>query len=995
MALLLYNENTALTAGTNADALQRLRDGFIVNRFDGASIADDSDTVLGAANGSNGDNLYTLAGERTFATAGMYAIINKTILMSDFLTLNGAGIHIHFFNCEIIYDFASGVAIGPIRTTTGGLNNNTVDVRVTTDSTTTNSVNFYGCTIFANNGTGNFFQASDMFNCDFRTRADGTGSVMTTLGSRFINPGVASPGAGGFRSITLYGIPDIMEGAELYGYQFELTDVAADTVATEGNGTFVITEPNFTEAGNATRYRTQGSTGDAAEQDRARVRAFQVIGPFTPWNNVKADTISFNQASYAIVAQLGGSGTPDAGGVINYYGWAPGFFEDPAQTIGIEGVRVRVGSNVRLAFNNLDNTTSDNFAFAITNTDTTNVNLTTRTVRSINQFVTDATGRVVAGATSSSQIETTGDQTPNAFTTNRWIDWLSLNATNTQIEGGRVTAQNLQGQNAPENVVIAPIQDIRRDAYNQYAATLEARSLTHRIVIDEIRETGVIGNGAGEQPAGQLVRVQPEVRAGANIVGTLYKTENRTGATPNISFPIGGTVSLNDIRDAYRADWYDYQFTLDSGGDDTFNTPLNITLDNALVDGDGTGVDYIATSGSITVRGNAINATTGDLFTDDANINNLNLNGFSFSGQTATIAGTLSNPGETLSGITFGAGATVSFSGDLSIIGWNNITGTFTPEGTGHTISVTATQANDFFGISSSGVVNGVNINIVGVPVFLTAEINTGNFCYRIGTGAVQGPFEIDTLLASSANENVRTQANLIPGVTSIDSDTITVWYLPASTVNGVGGSTQTVIYDFNRIDWVPTTGNLRLTPFQPDASLLLFGAINAAGYNGTTVTPSSVLDAGIAEFTISAGTNTGITHDAAETQGLAVKILQSAIYLDAVCTADLQNNQRVVSPAANNGIALNAAMQLIRLGSAAQRQISNTSGILATQLTGGIPSVVSLTITLAAATVAQIRDNTISEQQVADLINQQSRSLQRATVPGKGILNPPNDVTP
>ena len=344
--------------------------------------------------------------------------------------------------------------------------------------------------------------------------------------------------------------------------------------------------------------------------------------------------------------------------------------------------------------------------------------------------------------------------------------------------------------------------------------------------------------------------------------------------------------------------------------------------------------------------------------------------------------------------VTFEGTPTLNFLGGThDLTGWD-ARGRFTPSGTGVTLEVTSDQALEFFGSRTATTAGTANITVVGDPVFLTAEINTGNFCYRIGGNAIQGPFDLAALPASDTDLSVMTQANLIPGQNNQGTASIAVWYLPASTVNGVGGETETVIYDFNRFDWDPTTGSQTLSAFQPDASLLLFGAVNAAGYTATTLTPSASLDAGVAQFTISDGDQTGIVHNAAQTQGLAVKMLQSTLYLDAVCIADLENNQRLVSPAPNNGLALNTAMNLIRLDSSQQRQISNVSGIVATLL-GSVPSVVSLTITLASATVQQIRDNTISEQQVADLINQQSQALQGATTPGKGIINTPDNVTP
>ena len=58
MAVQSYNPVTR-TAGTAADALERLRNLEIVSRFDGSSLTDASNTVLGTT-----DNFVTISANR-------------------------------------------------------------------------------------------------------------------------------------------------------------------------------------------------------------------------------------------------------------------------------------------------------------------------------------------------------------------------------------------------------------------------------------------------------------------------------------------------------------------------------------------------------------------------------------------------------------------------------------------------------------------------------------------------------------------------------------------------------------------------------------------------------------------------------------------------------------------------------------------------------------------------------------------------------------------
>ena len=305
MARQHYNITGTNPAGadqTPATALTRLRNLEAVDRFTGVNLVD------------GGNNGLTFTTDETTVTsavtfgAGNTVFYNKAIRMGagGTITANAAGAHIYFVNCTIFHEVSSGLnsAIGT------GVNSNdgTIDARVGQGAGATRSINYYGCTIVAPQFlANNRIYVSDIINSEYISW-QGRRSLIDfgAQGSRLINTtGVGPSGdAGAGLIITYYGAPEIFEGYRASFTQIEATDRFGANQA-------ILIEPNFTSLEAGQRYRMQASG--------LPDRAYQVIGPYNPPSNV-------NDAAVLGTGYVW-QASANTGGVINYYGWQPGFFE--------------------------------------------------------------------------------------------------------------------------------------------------------------------------------------------------------------------------------------------------------------------------------------------------------------------------------------------------------------------------------------------------------------------------------------------------------------------------------------------------------------------------------------------------------------------------------------------------------------------------------------------------------------------------------------------
>ena len=709
-------------------ALQRLRNLEAVDRYTGVNLVDPGATISYTNPGSSQVDITFASGALNLTAThlieqpGNYVFYNKTLI----LTVDGAiraganGVHLYFVNCTIAQDAASGT--NPRLSTQQATNGGTTDSRVTNGAAVGRSVNFYGCTLSGPQAIQNStFYISDIFNSTYISY-QGRRTVLAFAalgGSRAINLTVAGPSDDVVGVVTTYyGAPELFEG---FAGSFSQLEAAA----TFGQNQAILIEPNFTSLEAGQRYRMQ--------QDVLANRAFQVIGPYNPPVNVNNDTITSTDGTpYVWYADPGAGGTSSAGGVINYYGWQSGFFSDLAQEQGIQGINVRIESNATLNNTTLNGATNGAYSTAISNQSATTVNLTGGALTQITDYKTGTTGFPVVGATSQSSVNGT------TFTEGQWIDWLRLGVFNLDGYATNPTtevAQNFAGQAAPAGCVIAPISLVRNDIYNQFSARYQARGFTHQIInIDN--QNGLLGTAAENQTASAVTPIDTTNYIGANLVGVSVKSQNVSAGQPSISFIAGSPVSINDVRDAYRAGWYDYDYDLTNG--DHLTPAINLVLSNVHT------TDYTATAAGITVRANGIaRDATNDLFTSDSlgtgdfGGGSLNSHDLTFSGA-VTQLGDVVNSTLTADSIAFTSFADVS----SSTLNSDSITGalgsTFTngTTATNNTFGTTGTIA--FTGLSGTlldtavlgvgfSLADGVTVNLTNGGTAVTVQTSNAN----------------------------------------------------------------------------------------------------------------------------------------------------------------------------------------------------------------------------------------------------------------------------
>ena len=543
MAIRQYNASpTTRAAGTSAEALERLRNFEIVERYTGASLTNSTSFLTG--------NTHELTSAVNINTVGHHAFIGKTIYIDDGGSINATanGVHLYFFNCNIIIRRDSSHqgnrgALAVNLAITG-----TADSRISQGAASTRSVNFYGCSynIFpVVNRAAQWWMFSDFFNSTFNCSSRVSIPIPSVIqGSRVINATLNGANAR-TNLLSLYGAPDIFEGVVLGNMAQELTQAAVQILGNTGGtagphrGALVQVEPNFISTNLQQRYRTQG--GGAGNK-----YVFQSIGSFMPFDNGRSTTITSADTGRAYV-RFNGS---NRGGVINYYGWEPTFHSNVARTSGIPGVRTRVSSNMVLS-NTTGLPTSTDPSADISNKSTTTTDLTARPLNFINEFVSDANGLPVASDAMRSSVD------GSTFVDSRLIDWLALGV-RTLTASQDHTAENLYGFLAPNGVLIAPIQDITDSAYNQYSVRLQSRSYSNLIDLDT-RQNGVLGTDPGNQMANSLVPIE-DVQLVADTRGNVQTEAEALARFATTATP--GSQTIEQVFEGALAQWARFSFDM-------------------------------------------------------------------------------------------------------------------------------------------------------------------------------------------------------------------------------------------------------------------------------------------------------------------------------------------------------------------------------------------------------------------------------------------------
>ena len=646
-----------LPAGRDANpgnALQNLRDGFMVDRFTGARI---NRTIAGQANAvsmvtgdiNNIDLTIQSVRDNADIAPGSYHISDRVIdLSAGALLADADGIHISFYNCTFVVtnytaDTAGGTvssahrfAFGITPLATDGARTSSARVNAAGNNQgTTRSINFYGCTIAQASTTERLelrCQLADAIGCDFRFAAQGPGGAdidiypSPQVGGRWINNTFVT---GQLRTdpasrIFTYGFPDVYEGIELYGLGIDV-GLATDAVS----GPRMLIEPNFSFPGQTTVYTFQ-TNGNPAFADGAAANLFQNIGFFTPAsnaNNDAGDVIAPRSAGYLRFEN-------GAGGAINYAAYQPTYI-DAITGNGIQNVKVRVNTSATLNDAAGTSTTAANFARRV-NTPDSDQTITTNFIGS--EYLTDTTGQLVSSmyTTDGWGSSTAGYYDPMIF------DFRTDTTTNpSRLAQNSFTTPALT---PPEHTALAVVQDIRgvidnnsgnltTSTFTRHAAQYEAFSWSHDILqeLSESSTTLIDGTARGTQTAYGINR--DVSRSAPSVIGTLVK-EGFTASdnTPNLTalqglFDQDDIPSINDVRMALRYERYQYNQHVRG------NPQTNVI--HLVVDNTHTPHWTTAINNTITVRGNGLAAKADDLYTADANIASIDLRGtYTISGLT-------------------------------------------------------------------------------------------------------------------------------------------------------------------------------------------------------------------------------------------------------------------------------------------------------------------------------------------------------------------------
>ena len=689
MSITRYIAEAGLTADTAAVALQRLRNRRIVNRYDGSTVTDNASSITGVGTDDN----IVLSSAVTIPT-GYNVFIDKTVIIQDTFNTNTNGSHLSFFNCNIIVETVGGNP-GPFAVTTGQLNNTAVPSGVDTGQAAGRSLNFYGCSLLINPAFSNFFQMfSDFMDSNMTfTQPTGAGGIGVNIplpsfvvGSRVINGTFYGTAKNANAVMEIYGIPDIVEGLDIFRMSLEYTGQA-------GEGSLMFVEPNFSSPELQRRWRSQTPGADTL---------IQSIGFYTPPDNTSANNITTDNSAPAYFRATNNAG----GQLLNYYAWRPSFFSDVTLTTPIPGVRVRGGSNIVInGAGQALNAPESNISAAFTNT--SGIDLTGSAISVVNEFVTDANGVPVADANSS--VSFNGG---TSFTDGQWFDWLRLGSANvaSATTAGNALGTNFSGQDSPDNVIFAPVARFDFNNFNQYSATYEVRSYTHEVSSGVISQNGRIGTDPGQQTGNVPVAIEDATTVAA-AVSYVDNTETQALA----GFDATGNKTASAAAQYFRASWSTYETNIEPTGAGTTVTwagavTLSDTDSNSLISG-GTAVinriDELVVGDVGTLGANSFVIDTDITGVDLTATTTINLGtGNTITGSTLT-AVLFTNFPTTLDGsITFVG--TTSFTGtsSLTVTDRSNLGGLTLDVPTGVTLNITGASASDFAAITGAGTVN-------------------------------------------------------------------------------------------------------------------------------------------------------------------------------------------------------------------------------------------------------------------------------------------------
>ena len=557
--------------------------GTFTDRF-GNDVAiatgDNADTFLGS-----GDAYVEVNSVRSLSGADVIYAINRTIRVqsggalrqhptADNSSLSGR--HINFINCNIIFEAGSslgpGTAVEAARAFSG---------HVGDGQAATTSINFIGCDATFEGATTTLQTVStDWVDSNVRVTNQFTGFNFVfnrNPGSRTDNTLIETL-ATTVQEWNFYGNPEILSDVVLSGFRLRTGSGAGDQTVLAPNLLFGNLTPNNFYSFNA---------GSGANPGFHHPGFTYIASAVAPLALTSRTSSQFTGNTF----------------VVNHYGYDPTFYDSGLLTADslIEGARIRMTSNANIGPRSGTNVSGSIVASAKAQT-------------TINEFLTNAQGRMVSNRFS-------GDGGNNFIT--GYFDYTQ--SLNVGTAGATSFGATQAGQTVADGVGIFPLQVWRAGTGFDTTNNVEVRSYSHDLNIDN-------DISISDYSTGDFVPIDTTNVVAPSLIGSRVKTANvNADNTGNFdSFTATSTVSLNDIGNALRALWAQYEVNanqgtvLQTGNFDETTYPTRIHIREVAETGNNQwqetwGGARVASAGSggqirIAVLGNGIAGADDDLY---------------------------------------------------------------------------------------------------------------------------------------------------------------------------------------------------------------------------------------------------------------------------------------------------------------------------------------------------------------------------------------------
>ena len=628
----------------NLDGRELTRRGFAVSKFAAQSttptiLVDNSEDFVIAYNAvaPATTRVERNAGNRVITfTNGTTGLINggtepeyvfigwKIIVGSDteegslYLPSGSTSANYYFINCDIVYrNLAQPTELVGGATQTGfavgystELNGDRAGSQYGDTAIESRSLNSYGCSHSYEDGTNRFIRWSDLIDSEI-VFLRGFGRVDSSGNGRQIRSSLTRLEGNAPYIIRPYGRMDIENSIySNFGFTHGNTGTNQPTQ-------FVADRPRFMPTGAGIAALEDIPAGQLTffsfNIGQTQDQPIQLIGGPSMGNdaNVVFGAIT-NQGTTA--GGFGGgilrSDRVNRGysGLNHYYGVGDRYFSDGAQTVGAAGVRVRLSGTINPDTVSSTAGTLGGRAFSQTGADFINGN-----VSIIGQTNTEgrlATHQYVLGANA-----------PVNGTVNWWL-WQPE-----PLQGLEIWAGNTDVTQSPPGMMLMPISRayIVDGTTNEAATADNAFRLDNITVTQERRSFAWDINQVPETIGYPDARVNLEIPQNSIVTNSLSGTRVKAGyidAPNNIpdltrlhaAFPATATTaSLNDIDNAFRALWFDFETDHTPDEDTTtLANNYNLSLNSNLGDPFSVALDAGVTT--ITVRSNGIDAKNDDLY---------------------------------------------------------------------------------------------------------------------------------------------------------------------------------------------------------------------------------------------------------------------------------------------------------------------------------------------------------------------------------------------